>query len=126
MLWIQDAASLFLVFPDPARKLALGDTSCAHGLYHGKFGRNLGLYRYRHQVATTRLCSRQRQIPSRIGEQCETKRFLGLCVDISLVITLGNRLGYIRKTHDDAVILAGLEARKIYKRPHVFAFHGNA
>jgi hypothetical protein len=112
MPWVQDTASLLLILPDSARKFGFADARRAHGLYDGKLGRNLGLDRNRHQTAATRLCSRQGQIPRRIGEQCKTKRFLGLCVSISLVITLGDRLRYIRETHDNAVIFAGLKSAK--------------
>src|SRR5262249_59683307 len=69
------------------RANSLLDTSRAHVLYHGKFGHNPGLNRYPHQTATTRPCSRQRQIPSRIGEQRESKPLLGPRLPLSLSIT---------------------------------------
>src|SRR5260370_35601677 len=121
MLRIEDAANLFLVFPDPARKFVVADAGWADGLEHRKLGRNSRLNRNRHQSgAPVRLRARQRQTPCRIGEQCETERLLGLCVGVSFVVALCDRLRHVRKADDNAMVFTGLEPGMIYKRPHGF------
>jgi hypothetical protein len=123
---VEDAASLFLVSPDPARKFAFRDARYADGLDHRKLGRNLRLNRNLNQTGASRLCSRQRQAPRRIGEQRETKRFLSLFVRVRFVVALCDRLWHVRKADDNAAIFTGLEPGMIYKRPHGVSFHGNA